>query len=223
MATVKFTTRDSFGELTADMRAQLSATLSKRWAARWMAFIRRRFDQFSKGGGDWPPLAESTRNARRFSRGGTVGQARARAQRSLLKAQQAAARATNATGRSKATQRLRKARESIRRASVAAGSAAILRDTGTLFRATQPGAPGNRFEATARGFRAGFAPAGHPKGATISQIAAWHQRGVPGKFPARPILVPPDSTVTAGMAQDAKEVVGKIVQQAARGGGRRKR
>lgn len=32
----------------------------KRWAFRYRGFVQRRFDQYSKGGGNWPPLAPST-------------------------------------------------------------------------------------------------------------------------------------------------------------------
>jgi hypothetical protein len=37
----------------------------KQWAARYRGFVQRRFDKFSKGGGNWPPLAESTKRGRR--------------------------------------------------------------------------------------------------------------------------------------------------------------
>ena len=37
----------------------------RKWTARLRSFLYRRFDIFSKGGGDWKPLAESTLRARR--------------------------------------------------------------------------------------------------------------------------------------------------------------
>ena len=37
----------------------------KQWAARYRGFIRERFDIFSKGGGNWAPLAPATIAARR--------------------------------------------------------------------------------------------------------------------------------------------------------------
>jgi hypothetical protein len=39
------------------------------WAARYRGFIQLRFSKFSKGGGDWAPLAESTILARTKGRG----------------------------------------------------------------------------------------------------------------------------------------------------------
>lgn len=35
------------------------------WAARYRGFVQERFDAFSKGGGDWPPLSPATIKARR--------------------------------------------------------------------------------------------------------------------------------------------------------------
>lgn len=37
----------------------------KRWALRYRAFLRERYIQNSRGGGDWPPLKPSTIRARR--------------------------------------------------------------------------------------------------------------------------------------------------------------
>lgn len=49
----------------------------RQWAARYRGFAQSRFDRYSKGGGDWPPLAASTRQRRRKARKGrTKGAAR---------------------------------------------------------------------------------------------------------------------------------------------------
>ena len=37
----------------------------RQWSVRYFAFILRRFNIFSRGGGDWAPLAPSTKAARR--------------------------------------------------------------------------------------------------------------------------------------------------------------
>jgi hypothetical protein len=37
----------------------------RQWSVRYFAFSRKRFADFSEGGGDWPALAQSTINARR--------------------------------------------------------------------------------------------------------------------------------------------------------------
>lgn len=41
----------------------------KQWAARYRGFLQERFVKFSRGGGDWKPLAESTLARRRKGRG----------------------------------------------------------------------------------------------------------------------------------------------------------
>lgn len=43
----------------------------KQWAAIYRGFVQERFDKFSKGGGNWKPLAPSTIAGRR--KGGGVG------------------------------------------------------------------------------------------------------------------------------------------------------
>jgi len=41
----------------------------KQWAARYRAFLQERFASYSRGGGDWPDLAESTKRQRRKGKG----------------------------------------------------------------------------------------------------------------------------------------------------------
>jgi len=131
----------------------------KQWGARYRSFSQRRFDLFSKGGGNWPPLAESTIKRRR-------------------------------KGKRKS------------------GTIAILRDTGTLFRALNPvlGQPGS-FEQVAGLFTVelGFGGASkHPNGtASIADIAKFHNFGM-GHNPTRTIIVPPDAKTREAMAQDAE-------------------
>ena len=43
------------------------------WAVRYRAYAHRRFGRLSRGGGDWPPLAESTKRRRRKARRGHKG------------------------------------------------------------------------------------------------------------------------------------------------------
>jgi hypothetical protein len=45
----------------------------RQWGARFRSFVQLRFDKFSKGGGDWKPLADSTKRARRGARKGAKG------------------------------------------------------------------------------------------------------------------------------------------------------
>lgn len=54
--------------VTGDLRGVGNGPIRKaikQWAVRYRAFVQERFDAFSKGGGDWPPLAASTIRRRR--------------------------------------------------------------------------------------------------------------------------------------------------------------
>ncbi len=122
----------------------------KQWAHRYRTFAQRRFLQYSRGGGDWPPLKNK---------------------------------------------RKRGAKE----------NAAILYDTGTMFRALDPGgsSPGAYTQEIHFGVRVGYGgPHRHGQGgASIADIALYHDRGM-GRLPKRQIIVPPDATTLSFMAQD---------------------
>ena len=109
----------------------------KQWAAMYSTEMRRRF--MRQGDGEWPPLKQSTKKARR--RGG--------------------------------------------------GSAKILRDTGSLFKALSIGGPGNHTKPIKNGIRFGFGGSTHSGGVTFKRLAMIHQLGK-GNVPRREILVHPD-------------------------------
>jgi len=92
-----------------------------------------------------------------------------------------------------------------------ASKVAILRDTGTLFKALSLGAPGNLFKYIRNGCRVGFGgPAKYPDGkATIADIAKFHNAGK-DKLPKRQILHKPDDTLTRQMMQDLKTGIDKL-------------
>lgn len=50
------------------LRSPVRVTIFKQWAFIYRVFARRRFNVFSKGGGDWPPLARSTIAQRRVGK-----------------------------------------------------------------------------------------------------------------------------------------------------------
>ena len=50
----------------------------KAWGVRYLTFTRRRYSKFSRGGGDWKSLAESTKKARRGGKRRKTRSARAR-------------------------------------------------------------------------------------------------------------------------------------------------
>lgn len=58
----------------------------KRWAARYRSFAQERFDTFSKGGGDWPPLKPATVRRRRRGRRKKAARAAILADTGTLKA-----------------------------------------------------------------------------------------------------------------------------------------
>lgn len=163
----------------------------RQWAARYRAFIRERFAEYSRGGGDWAPLAPSTLARRRKGRQGT--------------------NRAGGTVRMRKGGKLRDARGQF----VTAVNAAILRDTGTLFAALRPtmAAPGAHERITEFGVEVGFGGAAkHPGGsATIADIASFHQFGTP-RIPARPILVEPPEDVMEGMADDMDRALAKIAK-----------
>lgn len=118
------------------------------WALRYRSFIQRRYNKFSRGGGNWAPLT---------SRQGS-----------------------------------------------------ILRDTNTLFTALTPSLTppaGSINKPIEGGIEVGYGgPSGHPGGPTIVQLAFWHQTGA-GNYPAREIIVAPDSDTIRGMVQDMQRAV----------------
>lgn len=62
--------------IRADLRASGNGPIRRairQWAARYRSFAQLRFDRYSKGGGDWAPLAESTKRRRRKARKGHQG------------------------------------------------------------------------------------------------------------------------------------------------------
>lgn len=75
MITISATVKVDLGPLiefkslfAADMRANGSGQIRKafkQWAARYRSFIQERFDLYSKGGGDWPPLKHARRRGKK--------------------------------------------------------------------------------------------------------------------------------------------------------------
>lgn len=186
--------------------------MRRQWAARYSAFASKRYSTFSRGGGDWPPLALSTIRARR---GPDQRRARAKAKESKRLSLGSASSLARDT-RSKAG---REAGPLGRLVSAGGRRVAILVDTGLLKNAVAIGGAGNKITRTPRGLRYGFAftphvtgkAKGHP---TMSKIAAWHHFGL-GHNPKREILVAPDAGTQSGMVADANRAIRK-----AQGGGR---
>jgi hypothetical protein len=63
--------------IAADLRLRANGPIRQclhQWAAVYRAAMQDRFDRYSKGGGDWPGLAESTKRRRRGPRKGHKGE-----------------------------------------------------------------------------------------------------------------------------------------------------
>ncbi len=147
--------REAISKKSAPIRSAI-----KQWAFRVRAFWQERFDKYSKGGGNWPDLADSTKRARR----GT-------------------------------------------------GVFTILRDTGLMFAAIGPAfknAPGQLEKELKFGVRVGFGgPGKYPSGASLFDIASFHQEGK-GFLPKREIIVDPSSIVIKGMRDDMERAIKKL-------------
>jgi len=92
--------------------------------------------------------------------------------------------------------------------------AAILRDTGTLFRALDPvwrSNPGAIQQDLPFGIRVGYGgPHRHPKaGISIADLAAIHDQGL-GRMPKRQIIVQPDNRTRAQMVSDMQRALKKL-------------
>lgn len=173
-----------------------------KWAAIYAAFTRRRFNQFSRGGGNWQPLRPSTIRAR-------AGAARGRKGKGGGSGKGLGARSSLALTR--------------RGALVNAGrTVSILRDKGILFNAISIGATGNYVGRVPRAVIYGFAPVPHTgrrqskRVATIQKIAHWHNIGA-GRNPRRVILANPDRSTRTQLTSAMRAAVRKIMQQAAGG------
>lgn len=199
---------------------------SKRVMAMYASYITRRFDRFSRGGGDWKPLAPSTiyRRAR-----ATVDRAKREADANLRRGHDAkgkpfgkaehAEQIDRARGRAHrflnrimglphgATRGIRIGPAKIRAASIGAGNVSILRDTGTLFNALSINGPANIMRKRGPVFEFGIGGSMvHPQGhTTVGRIASYHQNGgqIPNRPPQRKILIAPPSGESVWQEWDA--------------------
>lgn len=190
----------------------------KQWGAIYRSFIKERFDIFSRGGGDWPPLAQSTMLARRGPAGSKkskvdarkkAGQLRKRINKltkrlSSMKPAKRGKTIKAANTRKRIVEQIKRAKESFKKnKDMSKRKFAILRDTGTLFAALSPvfvNKPGSIEETIPYGINVGYGGnSSHPKGkATVADIANFHQIGA-GHLPVRKIIVSPPAPVIEAM------------------------
>jgi hypothetical protein len=169
-----------------------------KWAARYRSFIQQRFNQFSRGGGDWSPLAE-----------GTI---KARARRPISRLYQSLANGDiNEEQFSKRIRGARKkAEKSLANYEANPTDIAILRDTNTLFNALDPG---SLQEWVPYGIRVGYGGTeSYPNGTSIADIAEFHQLGN-SKLPKREILVEPPEDILQDMRDDVVFALHEIIKE----------
>ena len=146
-------------------------TMFSRWAKRYEAFTRDRFNNFSRGSGDWPPLAPSTILRRRLGNAGAPlaiqarlaasgGNTLERAQHTIIYRKAKAAFRKEHRGMDagrlsylsrdagfravkKAGGRVRTRKQIAESIGATPGAVSIMRDTGTIFNALTIGAAGN--------------------------------------------------------------------------------
>ena len=184
----------------------------KQWAARYLGFSRRRFNRFSRGGGDWPALAHSTIAARARRKFGRV-----RMKKNRLTGLMDFVKSYSAPRNIKMGPRVSMTSVGRGRKRKAVGiTVSILRDTGTLLNALTFGNPGNIVKGRRGGIDVGFGgPARHGKGqgASIVDIAWFHHSGA-GHLPRRRILVDPDDRTRRSMIADGQRALQRLASEA---------
>lgn len=157
--------------------------LFKRWGARYRSFAQRRFVRFSRGGGDWPPLAESTIKGRRKGKGKADASSLMRTKGGDL---------ASAGGRF-----------------VILVNTGTLRNVLDV----QLGRPGQLEQQVPFGVEVGYGGTSrYPGGkATIADIASFHQEGN-ARLPQRKIIVEPDQLTVDAMGEDALSLLTRILK-----------
>lgn len=174
-----------------------------KWARRYEAFTRRRFNQYARGAGDWKPLSPETIISRiAKERGGNFFNRHVKFSGTILKRDKN--RVTLKEMRGKKTKQMTR-------------TMSILIDTGLLQSSLSIGASGNLLMHMPKNvIRYGFAKVRHGSDkTTIQDIARYHNAGGnSGKNPPRrAILVQPDQATMRGMMIDETRAVNIIMRQ----------
>lgn len=214
------------------------------WSTIYRAFARERFDAYSRGGGNWPPLADSTIRSRlyrkhraadkrrrekqlaaHYEREHKFKQRTANAQGSKAGREWSRKEAQKFNEHEKSAKRRNRLRQGARRSkrfvnAIQPGRFSILRDTGRLFNALNASATAADGAITVGipgGVRVGIGgPARHGQdNATIGEIAHYHQRGGVN-LPARPIIVPPPQSVRREMSNALRKGISRAMQESRR-------
>lgn len=197
------------GGLSVNGAGPLGDWIGKKVPARYSAFVRRRYDQFSKGGGNWQPLADSTIAQRRTGKGTRTS----RTGQKVSKTRGTEYTRLSGQLRTQIRQRKDVSKTLAKMQALVQGPASILRDTGTLFNALQVNAANNLTQRIPNGVIFGFKPAPHPSegGASIQDIAHYHNAGQ--GVPKRVILAVADAGTVAAMNLDLKNAMQQTLAQ----------
>ena len=167
----------------------LARRMLRQWGVRYLSFVKRRFVKFSRGGGDWKPLAPSTVRGRGRTRS---GRRRRRAARAVVR--------QKGTG----------GRVAILRNTGTLLSALEIGRRGNLFKNIKGG--------VRVGF-AGAVKHSSGKATIREIAVFHDQGGKSGRPPQRAILVKPDRATVRGMLADAKRAFSGGMKRAGAGAG----
>lgn len=165
--------------IASGKKPEVLQRIMTQWMRIFTSFIQRRFNTFSRGGGDWPALALSTVAQRRKGKG--------RADRSSL------ARDTKDRGK----------------LVPAGGTYTILRDSSLLFKNLVLGelTPIVKGQNVFRASASFGGPTRYPKGdVTVTDVMTFHQRGGT-HLPQRKIIVDPDDRTLELAATAGKRIL----------------
>lgn len=223
--------RESVGNQLNSRQNGVITTVLRQWAARYRAFIQMRFDTYSKGGGNWAALADSTISRRRKPAKAKKVKSKkptktlAQRKEDLKKKLRNKGKGLTSKAFRRLTDQYRKLVQKIKveKAKKANKKSkerkhAILRDTGTLFNALAPtfaGVPGQLEQAIENGIKVGIGgPWKHSSksAATIADIASYHNNGTP-RIPKRTIIVDPDTELLQDMAGDLQRGLDKLANE----------
>jgi len=161
----------------------------KQWAVRYRAAMQSRFDKFSRGGGNWRGLAESTKDRRRHGKGGKFKRGR---------------RARRKAAASKGGGKI----------SILRDLGQLFAVLTPVFKRL----PGQSEKNIPFGIEVGFQGPGRKKTregkrskATIREVAEFHHAGM-GNNPKRELLVDPSADLKGKMAGDMERAIQKVIR-----------
>ena len=195
------------------------APVFTQWAAIYRGDMRERFVTNSRGGGDWPDLAESTKMARERRPLSRLHQDFVSSLMPLDEYKGLRNKAYKKVVRARANRRAKERTVRGFAAHHGEGQMAILRDTGTLFAGLTPAfqhLPGQYENRIPYGIEVGYGGEGMERGnsrMTVAQVAKFHQEGIPSKRGriVRKTIVEPSDRALQIMVKVAEARLSKLM------------